>query len=354
MVESIGSQTANMQVKPLNTDKAVNDDKKDKLLIKEKSKHPVLTNIGITTDKFQNALTVYPVKGLRGSKNSNFYEFLTMGMVPSVVGSGVLIAAFTAVNHCFKPNAKIAANNIGRKMALGVIFYALAKNISKKFMDIPLKAKTGIDVNLPYRKVVNELPDSVDDKDLISHEYHKVFESVDFPRWDLLYDFSSSADKKNSYFDSVAKKEGIGTNLPNSDQIMKPKIKETIIKEKTFNTFAPYLWAAVGVGVANQKPWDNLGELAPKKLKQMFGKKEAYKRIAQTLGKDFVDSCKDFYTGANGHGKKAGIVGKALFFSALGTTLLGNFMTLFDFKQYKANKAAATPVIDDSKAKVVC
>ena len=30
-------------------------------------------------DKFIKAFTVYPAKGLNGSKNSNFYEFLTMG-----------------------------------------------------------------------------------------------------------------------------------------------------------------------------------------------------------------------------------------------------------------------------------
>ena len=37
------------------------------------------TRIGI--DKLTNAATLYPAKGLKGSKNANFYEFLTMGTV---------------------------------------------------------------------------------------------------------------------------------------------------------------------------------------------------------------------------------------------------------------------------------
>ena len=29
-------------------------------------------------DKFTNALTLYPAKGLKGNRNANFYEFLTL------------------------------------------------------------------------------------------------------------------------------------------------------------------------------------------------------------------------------------------------------------------------------------
>ena len=47
------------------------------------------TRIGF--DKLTNALTLYPAKGLKGDKNANFYEFLTMGTVPYLVGSATLM-----------------------------------------------------------------------------------------------------------------------------------------------------------------------------------------------------------------------------------------------------------------------
>ena len=79
----------------------------------------------IVGDRFQNALTVYPAKGLAGSVNSNFYEFLTMGMVPYVVGSGTLIAVFNLASKYFEPFQRAKASSIGHKMALGVLFYGI-------------------------------------------------------------------------------------------------------------------------------------------------------------------------------------------------------------------------------------
>ena len=89
-----------------------------------------------TMDKFQNAISLYPLKGMTGSVNSNFYEFLTMGMVPYLIGSGMMIAIFNAATKYFKPSEQRFANQVGRKMALGVIFYAALKTLSKKFIEL--------------------------------------------------------------------------------------------------------------------------------------------------------------------------------------------------------------------------
>ena len=58
------------------------------------------TYIGI--DKISNAFTVYPAKGLKGSKNANFYEFLTMGTVPYLIGSAMLMGIQFSKQTFFK------------------------------------------------------------------------------------------------------------------------------------------------------------------------------------------------------------------------------------------------------------
>ncbi len=319
------------------------------LLINEREKHPIATNLRITTDKFQNALTVYPVKGLKGSRNANFYEFLTMGMVPYVAGSAGMIAVFNLANRAFKSADKFNASVLGRKMALGVVFYGITKNLSQKLIEAPLKAKTGIDVSLPYRRKIYELPDSANDKDLQAFEYHKVFESVDFPRWDLLYDSKFYGDDRNSYYDHVAAKMGYGENLNDSDQIIKPKIKEKVVQARTFETFSKYLWAAVSVGVAMQKPWDRLASTSLRTIKSA-----GLRGTVLDFGRDILKSCKDFYKGGSSPTKASSAVSKALLGLAVGTTLIGNLVTLIDFNKIRGKKAAAAPIIDDSKAKVVC
>ena len=141
----------------------------------------ILTRTRIGFDKFTNALTLYPAKGIKGSRNSNFYEYLTMGSVPYIVGSLTLMSVFNSANKYFDVFSRSKAGPVGQKMALGVLFYGVAKQLSKSFVTTPVKMLTGVDVNIPYAKVVYEHPEYVDDTDITSIEYHKVYESVDFP-----------------------------------------------------------------------------------------------------------------------------------------------------------------------------
>ncbi len=48
----------------------------------------------------------------------------------------------------------------------------------------------------------------------------------------------------------------MGTNLKDSDQEVKPRIKEIVVKTNLAKNISSYLWAAVGVGLAFQEPWD--------------------------------------------------------------------------------------------------
>ena len=337
----------------------------DTLMYAEKKKHPVTTGIKIQADKLTKAFTEYPKNGFEGSKNANFYQFLTMGMVPYLTGSAMMIGVFNAASKFFDTPAAVNACKLGKKMGIGVIGYGILKTLSKKFIEVPVNMKYGIDVNLPYNKVVYELPEKDNKDNLVKHEYHKVFESVDFPRWDLLYNNESFGSERNGFFNKVAKKLGMDEDLQHSDQKTKPKIKEKVIQTKLFSTLSSYLWAATGVGIAMQKPWETLVVNPKQRLsdyknyrklaaaaKEKGQQVAKYNNFVKDFGKRFAASCKEF---VNGSSKKNNIAGRILLGSAIGMTLLGNFVTLFDFNKDKGSKTQASiSLIDDSKEKVVC
>ena len=273
------------------------------------------TRIGI--DKLTNAATLYPAKGLKGSKNANFYEFLTMGTVPYLIGSGMLMGVFNAANKYFAPFAKTKASALGKKMALGVLFYGIAKNISKSFISKPIQMMTGIDIERPYAKVIYELPDDINDTDITSIEYHKVFESVEFPRWDLLYGDETKGEKRNYRYDRIAKRLGMGKDLKDSDQEVKSRIKEIIIKSSLAKNISSYLWAATGVALAFQQPWENFFNVMTFK----FWKGKEFTNSIKSIGRNFVKSSNALFKGeGKGINKHAGkiLIGTALLSSVLG------------------------------------
>ncbi|MCD7740328.1 MAG: hypothetical protein LUH11_03160 [Candidatus Gastranaerophilales bacterium] len=336
------------------------------LLCEEKQKHPITTAMKIQTDKLAKAITKYPEKGFKGSKNANFYEFLTMGMVPYLIGSGTMIAVFNLASKFFDTPAAKNASKLGKKMGLGVILYGLGKTFSKKLIETPVNLKYGIDVNLPYDKKVNELPEEDNKDNLIAHEYHKAYESVDFPRWDLFYDNEFYGPDRNSYYAKVGKKMGIDdVDLEHADQKVKPKILDKVVKTKLFSTLSSYLWAATGVGIAMQEPWENLIVNPAKRMTNYKNYKKAatiakeqgkniakYDNFVKDFGKKFIESSKKFVN--NNKNKNASIAGRILLGSAIGMTLLGNFLTLFDFNNKGAKSHKSSSVIDESKEKVVC
>lgn len=375
MVYSIGVQNQNINMaagrvsfgkKGEEEDKRSKCENHDRLMVKENAKHPVSTAAKIQADKLAKAFTKYPQKGLKGSKNANFYEFLTMGTVPYLVGSAMMMGVFNFASRFFDTPAAVNASKLGNKMALGVVAYGVLKNVSKKFIEVPVKLMRNVDVNIPYDKVVFELPEEGNEDNLVSHEYHKAFESVDFPRWDMFYDNKYFGEDRNAFFDKTAKKFGFKDDeLDHSDQKVKPKIKETIVKTKLFTTLSSYLWAATGVGIALQKPWESL-VFSPKQRFADFknyqkianaaksqGKNVAkYKYFYQDFGKKLAESCKEFVN--NSH-KSTKYAGRALLGAAVGMTLIGNFCALHDFNKDKGSKAqASTSLIDDSKEKVIC
>ena len=350
----------------------------DHLLVEEMDNKPISTSLKITADKLQNAFIEYPIKGFKGSKNANFYQFLQMGTVPYLLGSAAMIGVFNLARVFMDGKSAKSAAKLGNKMALGVIGYGIMKNVSKKFIEAPVKHFRGIDVNLPYDKIVHELPEKGNENNLVKHEIHKAYESVDFPRWDLFYNNEFYGNERNSYYKEISKKFGYDPDsLDYSDQKMKSKIKETVVKTRLFTTLSSYFWAASAVGVAMQEPWTKMTFNPIQRFKNLknnisIGKVQSNDffvvEFAKKLGKSFgefigVDfgkivkniKSKEALTKGLEKATKTQIAGRALLGTALGLTILGNFFALHDFNKDKGSKTqASTSLIDDSREKVVC
>lgn len=302
------------------------------------------TRATIQADKLTKAFTTYPAKGLKGDRNANFYEFLTMGTVPYLMGSAALMAVFNLANKYFTPFAQSKAGSIGKKMALGVAMYGVAKEASKSLVNVPVKAMTGVDTEMPYAKVVEGFPRFEGDKNTKSIEYHKVFESVEFPRYDLLY--GKTNEDRNAYYDKVAKKLGLGENLASSDKEVKPRIKDIIVRSNTAKSISSYLWAATGVGLAVQKTWDNFFVSATK------GKGvQKVANMARSFGNNFVKAAKDLWTGGANPTKVQKYAGKALIGAAVAATVIGVVNTVASAR--KSVKLEDKNVFDANRKVVV-
>lgn len=325
------------------------EDSNDKSLPKNDTllKNNIITRSRIAMDKFAKAFTVYPARGLKGSINSDFYEFLTMGTVPYVIGSLTLMSVFNSAAKHFEPFGQSAAYKLGNKMALGVVFYALAKTLSKSFVNLPVKWITGVDTQLPYLKVNHQLPESKDDFDLTSYEYHKVGESVEFTRWDLLYGDPNKKGELNKLYDKIAKRNGLGTNLNDSDQAVKPMYREVLVKSTLARSISSYLWAAAGVGLAFQKPWETYFKTATAK----FWNTKDFAHSLKVFGESFVESAKEFYNPSNPKGKLEKYSGKASLALAAAATVLGVLNAVHVTR--KPSKITEKDVIDKNKESVV-
>lgn len=311
-----------------------------------------------TYQKTASAFTEYPAKGLKGSKKSTFYEFLSMGAVPYLVGSATFMALFAGKNKAFD---LFSAKQFGpKKLALGVVLFGVAKSLSKYLVSEPVKWATGIDTEMAYeRHVYTPRKDLPPEYQIDEYEQHKVMESHDFPRYDIMY--GDKIGKPHNYlFDKIAKRNGLGENLAASDTEVKPIIKDVIARSNTAKSISTYLWAASGVALAAQDSWSNFFRAASKANWQKF-KPQAdagiiskgighvvntaknIGRIAGSFGRNFVEASKELYNGpagATGFKKHAGkfLLGAAAFASIAGAintihgarTAVGQNKNVFD------------------------
>ena len=262
-------------------------------------------------DKTTSALTEYPKKGLLGDVNSDFYEFLSMGIIPYLVGSGMFMAMFNLL-HDLKPKSQKIAGLNGKNMALGVVLYGLGKTLANDVVTRPVYWGTGVDIEMPYRNISYPLPKEAGENANIypMRQHRKVYDSVEFFRKDLI-----QKDIGVSYYDNIAKKLDMGENLNDSVTETTPIIQGIVSSTKTAKSLASYAWAGAAVGLAVQDSWSNFFDAIANRKRHIakpnegFGTKmaarmknagENFVDISKTFGKSFTKACKTLWTGKEG------------------------------------------------------
>lgn len=312
--------------------------------------------------KTSNAFLQYPQKGFRGDVNSDFYEFLTMGIVPYLIGSGMFMLVFNMLKDLTPKSQKIASIN-GKKMALGVVLYGLFKTLSADLVTRPVYWGTGVDIEQPVEHVYYPLPKEPGaEADIMPQvQQRKVYDSREFFRKDLI-----QKDIGKGYYDKVAKKVGLGDNLNDPVSETTPIIQNIISTTKTAKSLSTYAWAGVGVGLAIQNSWIEFFDAISNRKRHIakpeegFGKKlqchmknfgENFINISKSFGKSFVRACKTMWTGETGTSGYMKHAGKAwlLFTMALTLGTTANAILRAKFMGKKANKN----VIDKTKESTV-
>lgn len=368
MVSGVSQHSNTLSALKHGHDQVTNADLKEEAYVKPNTlKNKIMSGYQKTTSAFIE----YPAKGLTGSKKSNFYEFLAMGTVPYLVGSAMLMGVFNGVSHLFSsPASTKAAKSMGNRMALGVVLYGVAKSLSKTLISSPVKWATGIDTEMSYERHVFSSPKANLKHPIHEFEQHKVLESHDFPRYDMMYGEKLAKDGEklphNYLFDKIAKKNGLGEDLPASDTEVKPLLKDVISRSNTAKSISSYLWAAVGVCLAVQQPWNHFfksiskakwHKFAPKPDMNIAGKiagrvmntGKNLARIAGSFGRSFVDSCKELYKGPESGSLFKKHAGKGVIGLAAAATLFGIANTIYGAKTAAGQRNRK---VFDKKAKI--
>ena len=312
--------------------------------------------------KTSNAILQYPIKGLRGDVNSDFYEFLSMGIVPYVIGSGMFMGLFNMLKDLNPKSQKIASIN-GNKMALGVVLYGLMKTLSNDLVTRPVYWGTGVDIELPIEHVYYPLPKEAGEAANIipQIQQRKVYDSREFFRKDLI-----QKDYGIEYYDKIAKKIGLGENLNDSVTETTPIIQSIVSTTKTAKSLSSYAWAGVGIGLAMQNSWSNFFDAIANRKRHIakpnegLGTKiggrmknagENFVDISKTFGKSFTEACKTLWTGEAGKSgfmKHAG-KGWLMFTAALTVGSVANVI----YKARHMGKLANKDIMDKSKESTV-
>lgn len=277
------------------------------------------TRVNQKYDRTLSSITEYPVKGFKGDVNSDFYEFLSMGIIPYIAGSAMFMTMFNLLNKHLSPKASLR----GKQIALGVLLYGLGKTLSNDLVTRPVALATGVDIELPYRNVYYPLPTKAgaDAEIFPQHQQRKVYDSKEFFRKDLI---AKDPNYATAYYDNIAKKVGLGDNLNDSVTEVTPIIQNIISTTKTAKSLASYAWAGVGVGLALQNSWSDLFDAISNRKRYIKKQgdsfftsigsrlKNSYNNtidVSKTFGKSFLKACKTFWTGdvgTKGYMKHAG------------------------------------------------
>ena len=260
--------SVNLESIPKNTYVVSKEEKKEKYYKNEPHIHKQgpLTGLKAGAHKFTNDFLTYFPKGFQGSKNSDFYEFLSLGMVPYALGSIVMVLLYGVSNKQLRLGDKPQAIMNIKNVAAGTALYALGRWVTPKLSHTMLHITTGIPLDLKYINKVNELPEPGQEKGLVRTQYPGVYDSVQFYRSDLL---SKDADLNHGsiYYhdDKIAKKAGFKVaHDASTNQIAGPIIRGVKARATALENFAKYITAGTGVAMGFQKAFSEMKMNEPK------------------------------------------------------------------------------------------
>ena len=313
-----------------------NEEKKEKFYKNESHIHKQgpLTGLKAGVHKLTNDVFTYFPKGFSGSKNSDFYEYLSMGMVPNLIGSAMLISLYTAANYLFNGQDKIAAGKAGKMMGAGVVLYGVGKWAYQRLARAGIKASTGIDLDMRYVNKVNELPEPGQEKGLVRTQYPGVFDSVQFYRNDLLAK-DAELNHNDVYYhdDKIVKKAGFKDKLHAPNQTASDKIRKVKARTTALENIGKYIVAATGVALGSQKAF---GDITWK---------------PKDILKAFKEGAKQLWEGAEKGGWIAKKGGRALVIASGVATLLTWLIPTIGFKH---NANTVKTKVDTNKEYEVC
>ncbi|MBQ7287726.1 MAG: hypothetical protein IJW73_08210 [Candidatus Gastranaerophilales bacterium] len=264
------------------------EEKKEKYYKNESHIHKQTLLSGLKADahKLHNDIFTYFPKGFAGSKNSDFYEYLSLGMVPYLIGSGMLIGLYSGAKSLFNLADGCAAGKVANKMAAGVVLYGVGKWAYQRLARAGIKASTGIDLDMRYTNKKNELPEPGQEKGLVRVQYPGVYDSVQFYRSDLLAK-DAELNHNDVYYhdDKIIKKAGFKNKLHAPNQTSSDKIRKVKARTTAMENIGKYVIAATGVALGSQEAFENIKWTKPRTILT------ALKNGAIELwhgGKDFV------------------------------------------------------------------
>lgn len=320
------------------------------------------TRLNQKFQKTTNAFLEYPVKGFRGDVNSDFYEFLTMGIVPYLAGSAMFMGLFNMLRD-LNPKSQKLANINGNKMALGVVLYGVFKTLANDLVTRPVYWGTGVDIELPVEHIYYPLPKQAGEAANIMPQIQqrKVYDSREFFRKDLI-----QKDIGVKYYDKIAKRIGLGENLNDSVTETTPIIQSVISTTKTAKSLSSYAWAGIGVGLAVQDSWNDFFNAIHNRKRHVakpnegFGMKlsarmknfgENTVNISKTFCESFAKGFKTLWTGDAGKSGFMKHAGKSwiLFSSALTIGSVANVI----YKARNMGKLANKDIMDKTKESTV-
>ncbi len=315
------------------------DDKKEHFDKNESHIHKQspLNGLKAGAHKLSNDVFTYFPKGFQGSKNSDFYEFLSLGMFPYIAGSATMIAAYCFGKKSYNAQDAHKAVDVAKNVAAGVGLYAAGKWLSPKLSRTMIHASTGIDLDMYYINKVNELPEQGEEKGKVRIQYPKVFDSVDFYRRDLL-DKEGEINHNDVYYyyDKAAKKMGYKEKLNDSKQAVDPAIRQLKVRATAMENISKYIVAACGVLIGWQAAFKNIKFEVPKSF-------DSFKHQLGVIPKALKDGTKQLWEGSKG--------GKALIIAAVAATALDWLIPTIGFKK---RPDTIKTKIDPKKESEVC